>query len=71
MVPWISLARKVLAVPATSDDPERMFSSAGNFMTKKRANLSCDHLEELMYPDEVWPKVREWKTIKKVRLEQS
>jgi len=38
-------------------------------MTKKRANLNCDHLEELMYLHEVWPKVREWKTIKKVRLE--
>ena len=70
VVPWMYLlARKGLAVPATSAAPESMFSSAGNFMTKKRANLSCDHLEELMYPDEVWPEVREWKTIKKVRLE--
>jgi len=63
------LARKVLAVPATSAAPERMFSSAGNIMTKKRANLSCDHLEELMYLHEVWPKVREWKAIKKAHLE--
>jgi len=48
VVPWICLlVKKVLAVPATSAAPERMFSSAGNFMTKKRANLSCDHLEEL------------------------
>ena len=63
--PWICLlSRKVLAVPATSAAPERMFSSAGN----KRANLKCDHLEELMYLHEVWLKVREWKAIKKARL---
>jgi len=69
VVPWISLlGRKVLAVPATSAAPERMFSSAGNIMTKKRARLSCDHLEELMYLHEVWPKVREWTDIKKTRL---
>ena len=59
--PWIALlGRKVLAVPATSAAPERMFSSAGDIMTEKRARLSCDHLEELMYLHEIWPKVREW-----------
>jgi len=69
VVPWIALlGRKVLAVPATSTTPERMFSSVGNIMTKKRAKLSCDHLQELMYLYEVWPKVREWTTIKKARL---
>ena len=69
VVPWIALlGRKVLAVPATSAAPERMFSAAGNIMTKKRARLSCDHLEELMYLHEVWPKVREWTAIKKARL---
>jgi len=41
VVPWIALlGRKVLAVPATSAAPERMSSSAGNIMTKKRARLS-------------------------------
>ena len=69
VVPWIALlGRKVLAVPATSSAPERMFSPPGNIMTKKRARLSCDHLEELMYLHEVWPKVREWTAIKKARL---
>ena len=69
VVPWIALlGRKVLAVPATSAVPERMFSAGGNNMTKKRARLSCDHLVELMYLHEVWPKVREWTAIKKVRL---
>jgi len=57
VVPWIVLlGRKVLAVPSTSAVPERMFSSTGNIMTKKRSRLSCDHLEELMYQHEVWPK---------------
>jgi len=69
VVPWIALlGRKVLAVPATSAAPERMFSSAGNIMTKQRARLYCDHLEELMYLHEVWPKVREWTAIKKACL---
>jgi len=70
VVQWIYLlARKVLAVPATSVAPERMFSSAGNIMTKKKVNLNCNHLEELMYLHGVWPKVREWKAIKKARSE--
>jgi len=42
--------------------------AAGNFMTKKRARLTCDHPEELIYLHEVWPKVREWTAIKKARL---
>ena len=69
MVPWIVLlGRKVSVIPATSAVPERMFSAGGNIMTKKRARLSCNHLEELMYLHEVWPKVREWTAIKKARL---
>jgi len=69
MVPWIALlGRKVFGVPATSAVPERMFSAAGNIMTKKRARLTYDYLEELMYLHEVWPKLREWTAIKKARL---
>ena len=69
VVPWITLfERKVFAVPATSAVPERMFAAAGIFMTKKQARLTCDHLEELMFLHEVWPKVREWTAIKKARL---
>jgi len=67
VVPWIALlGRKVLAVPATSAAPKRMFSAAGNIMTKKRARLTCNHLEELIYLYEVWPKVREWTAINKL-----
>ena len=48
--PWLSLlARRVLAIPATSAAPERLFSTWGNTMTKKRCSLSCDHLEEGIY----------------------
>jgi len=40
VVPWIALlGRKVLAVPATSAVPERMFCSVGNIMTKKTARI--------------------------------
>jgi len=73
VVQWIVLlGRKVFAVPATSAVPERIFCAAGDIMTKKleRARLTCDHLEELMYLHEVWPKVREGTAInlKKARL---
>ena len=69
VVPWIALfGREVLALSATSAAPERMFSAAGNIMTKKGASLTCDHLAELMYLHEVWAKVREWTAMKKARL---
>ena len=59
--PWLgSLARRVLAIPATSAAPERLFSASGNTMTKKRARLTCDNLEELVFLHETWPVVREW-----------
>ena len=51
----------------TSASPERMFSAAGHIMNKKRANLSPDHMEELVYLHEVWPTVREWEAVKRVR----
>jgi hypothetical protein len=38
------LARRVLAIPATSVS-ERLFSAAGNEMTKKRCSLTCENLE--------------------------
>jgi hypothetical protein len=54
------LARRVLSVPATSDSPDRLFSTSGNEMTKKRCSLTCDNWETLVYLHEVWPKTREW-----------
>ena len=38
------LARRVLAIPATSASPKRLFSTSGNTMTKKRCSLSYDNL---------------------------
>jgi len=41
--PWFSLlARRVLAIPATSPAPERLFPTSGNTMTTKRCSLSSD-----------------------------
>ena len=66
--PWLSLlARRVLAIPATSAAPERAFSASGNTMTKKRCSLSCDHLEECVYLQEVWSQVRKWAADKRVQ----
>jgi len=47
---------------------KRMFSAAGNVKTKKRARLTCNHLEELMYLHKVWLKMREWTAINKAHL---
>jgi len=70
LFPWLGvLARRVLAIPATSAAPERLFSTAGNMMTKKRSRLACDNMEELVYLHEVLPQVREWEAVKKMRLE--
>ena len=63
------LARRVLAIPATSTAHERLFSTAGNVMTKKRSRLTCDNMEELVYLHEVWPQVQDWEAVKKMRLE--
>jgi len=48
---------------------ERLFSTAGNVMTKKRSRLTCDNIDELFYLHEVWPQVRDWEAVKKMRLE--
>ena len=51
LFPWLGvLARRVLAIPATSAAPERLFSTVGNVMTKKRSRLTCHNMEELVYP---------------------
>ena len=48
--PWLSLlALRVLAIPATSGAPERLFPASGNTMTMKWCSLSCDHLEGFVY----------------------
>ena len=56
VTPWLALlARKVLALSATSAAPECMFSVSGHILNKKRALLSPNHLEpeKLVYLHEV------------------
>ena len=43
------VARKYLAVPASSIASERVFSTAGNIMNKKRCSLSSKHLNILIF----------------------
>jgi hypothetical protein len=58
-LPWLGvLARRVLAIPATATAHERLFSMAGNVMTKKRSRLTCDNMEELVYLHEVGRRCR-------------
>ena len=70
LFPWLGvLARRVLAIPATSASSERLFSTAGNAMTKKCSRPTCDNMEELVYLHEVCPQVREWEAVKKMSSE--
>ena len=43
------VAKKVLAIPATSTPKERLFSTAGLICTKKRARLSAKHVDMLVF----------------------
>lgn len=43
------LARKYLAMPATSVASERMFSFAGNTVSDKRTRLTCDAVSDIVF----------------------
>ena len=43
------LARQYLAVPATSTPSERVFSLAGNTITRQRSSLHPDHVDTLIF----------------------
>ena len=43
------LAKKYLAVPASSVPAERIFSLAGNLVTKKRVQLSAENINLLIF----------------------
>jgi len=45
LFPWlVVLVRCILAIPATSAAPKRLFYSADDVMTKKRSRLTCDNM---------------------------
>jgi hypothetical protein len=43
------LSRKYLCIPATSTPSERIFSLAGNIITKKRSLLSAENVDRLIF----------------------
>ena len=45
------LAKKYLAIPASSAASERVFSAAGNAVTKKRSKLQDDPVDALVFSD--------------------
>jgi zinc finger BED domain-containing protein 1 (E3 SUMO-protein ligase ZBED1) len=49
------VARKWLAVPASSAASERMFSSAGLTVSKKRTCLKADRVSTLVFLKTAWP----------------
>lgn len=49
------VARKWLAVPASSAASERMFSAAGLTVTKDRSRLTTDHVGTLVFFETAWP----------------
>ncbi|XP_040261635.1 E3 SUMO-protein ligase ZBED1-like [Bufo bufo] len=43
------LAKSFLCIPATSTPSERLFSAAGNIVSKRRASLSSEHVDMLTF----------------------
>jgi len=60
-----TLTQRVLAVPATSANAERLLSKAGLNLTDKRNRLSGDNIELLVWLREAWLPLEEYeKTVK-------
>ncbi len=58
------LARKYLAIPATSAPSERLFSSAGLTIAKERARLTQDNAAMLIFLHENVEQVNRYRSIK-------
>lgn len=51
----VALARKMLAIPVTSAQAERLFSKTGQSVTNRRSSLGTDNIELLLFVRTVWP----------------
>ena len=49
------MAKKYLTPPATSTDVERLFSTAGDILTKERNRLLPENLDKLLFCKENFP----------------
>ena len=56
------VAKKVLTVPASSAKSEKVFSTGGNFVTKKRNRLGVKKVEELIVVKENKSQIEDFKT---------
>lgn len=56
-----ALARRMLAIPSSQAQSERMFSTAGLTVTPNRSCLGDSNVELLVYLRNVWGVVDEWK----------
>ena len=60
-----NLARKYLAIPASSTKSERVFSAGGNVVTAKRTSLEPGKVEALVVYNENKTLLRAYQKIKK------
>ena len=58
------LARRLLAIPASQAQSERVFSSAGQIVTQTRNRLSSENVELLVALKNIWSVVEEWQQSK-------
>ena len=54
------LARRVLAIPATQAQSERMFSSAGMIVNKRRSQLDPENVGLMVFLRSNWEMVEKW-----------
>lgn len=59
-----ALARRLLSIPASQAQSERVFSSAGQVVTQTRNRLSSENVELLVALKNIWGVVEEWQRSK-------
>ena len=59
-----ALAGRLLAIPASQAQSERVFSSAGKIVTQTRNRLSSENVELLVALKNIWSEVEEWQQSK-------